>query len=262
MGGIKILQEIFFYFIVYSFIGWTLEVIYHFKKQKRFVNRGFLHGPVCPIYGSSAVFIVMLLSPLKENIFTLFIGGFIIASIMELITGFLLEYLFDTRWWDYSEDKFNLWGYVCLKFSLYWGILTIFFLNFAHPLVENLWSFISAGLTNFILIAITFILVLDAVITINNMVHFKKILAEFQSTTKELKENIALVKNEKVKKLAIKKLQKRNKKLRSLQAKLVDRINSRQRTWLANYPTLKSKKFKNIIEELKTKIQKRKNNNF
>ena len=107
------------YFFVYGFLGWCTEVIFAAFKQHRFVNRGFLNGPYCPIYGCGVVIVVAVLTPLKENLFFLFVGSFLLTSILEYITGFVLEKVFHNKWWDYSNLPFNIKGYVCLKFSIY-----------------------------------------------------------------------------------------------------------------------------------------------
>ncbi|WP_353892774.1 putative ABC transporter permease [Proteinivorax hydrogeniformans] len=249
------LTESFFYFVFYSFVGWNLEVLYHLKKQRRFVNRGFLNGPICPIYGISATLIVILLTPFKDNLIALFIGGFIIASVVELFTGYLLERFFDTRWWDYSEESFNLWGYVCVKFSIYWGALTVFFLNAIHPFVNMLWLNIPNVIKNWIIPIFLVGIIIDSILTVSSLVQFKSILAEFDDITERLRQNVTLMKDKKLKNISLERLKRENKKLRSLQNRLINKINIQHKAWLKHYPNLKSKKFKHIIGELKEKIQ-------
>lgn len=110
------------YFFVYSFLGWGLEVSYHAIKNGSFVNRGMLAGAVCPIYGSGALILIYLLEPLKSSTLLLFVGSFLLCSILEFFVGLILDKLFNKRWWDYSNERFNLKGYVCLEFSIYWGV--------------------------------------------------------------------------------------------------------------------------------------------
>lgn len=128
--------KIITYFFLYSFIGWAMESIYISILQKKVINTGFLHGPFCPIYGFGAVVLYILLSPLKGNLIAIFCTGFIILSIWEYFVGFLLEKLFKTKYWDYSENKFNINGRVCLLNSIYWGLLSIFFIEIWNPIVE------------------------------------------------------------------------------------------------------------------------------
>lgn len=110
------------YFLLFSFLGWCLEVGFHAVKSGRFVNRGFISGPACPIYGIGVSLAGLILAPIK-NIFLLFLASTFICTVVELIVGFAMDKVFSSRWWDYSGEKFNLFGYVCLKFSIVWGLL-------------------------------------------------------------------------------------------------------------------------------------------
>ncbi len=120
-------------FFIYAFLGWVLEVVYAAFKEGRFVNRGFLNGPICPIYGIGAVFVAMMLEPVADNLPLLFIGSMAVTTAIELLTGWLLERIFHAKWWDYSERKLNIGGYVCLTFSLLWGIACTFAIRVVHP---------------------------------------------------------------------------------------------------------------------------------
>lgn len=123
-------------FFIYAFLGWCTEVSYAALQTGKFVNRGFLNGPVCPIYGFGVVIIIACLTPLKKNLFLLFLGSVVLTSLLELVTGFVLEKLFHQRWWDYSNDPFNLGGYICLKFSIAWGFACLFVVDILHPSIE------------------------------------------------------------------------------------------------------------------------------
>lgn len=94
-----------------------------------------LNGPYCPIYGCGVVIVVAVLTPLKDNLLILFIGSFLLTSILEYITGYLLEKVFHNQWWDYSDKPFNIHGYVCLKFSIYWGLACTFIMDVLHPII-------------------------------------------------------------------------------------------------------------------------------
>ena len=95
-------------FFIYAFLGWCTEVSYAALVTGKFVNRGFLNGPVCPVYGFGAVIILAALTPLADNLLLLFLGSMALASALEWLTGFALEKLFHQRWWDYSDQPFNL----------------------------------------------------------------------------------------------------------------------------------------------------------
>ena len=123
-------------FFVYAFLGWCTEVSYAALRTGKFVNRGFLNGPVCPIYGCGVVVVLVGLTPLKGNFVLLFLGSVVLTSVLELTTGFVLEKLFRQRWWDYSDKPFNLGGYICLEFSIMWGFACLFVVDILHPSIE------------------------------------------------------------------------------------------------------------------------------
>ena len=130
--------ELVWIFIVYAFIGWCTEVSYATLDTGKFVNRGFLNGPYCPIYGVGVVIVVAILTPLQDSLTILFIGSFLLTSTLEFITGFVLEKVFHNKWWDYSEFPFNIKGYVCLKFSIYWGLACTFVIKIIHPIIYGI----------------------------------------------------------------------------------------------------------------------------
>lgn len=136
-SGLQQMALFFLFFLTYSFLGWLCESIYCSIPARHWINRGFLTGPVCPVYGVGGVLIVLLLTPVKDNWILLYLLGVLVTSIVEYCTGFLLESLFHTRWWDYSQKKFNLQGRVCLKNSLLFGFLCVLLLRFVHPFIRN-----------------------------------------------------------------------------------------------------------------------------
>lgn len=129
------IYEILWFFFIYAFMGWCLEVVFCGLNEGHFVNRGFLNGPVCPIYGVGGVIVVLALTPISDNIVLLFIGSVVLTSILELVTGFALDKIFNARWWDYSDVPFNIGGYICLKFSIYWGFVCIALMRGIHLIV-------------------------------------------------------------------------------------------------------------------------------
>ena len=126
-----------FYFIIYSIIGWIVETSYVYISTKKFVDRGFLVGPYCPIYGSGAVLMILYLTQYKDNILTVFILSTVICSILEYLTSYIMEVLFKTRWWDYSTQKFNLNGRICGKNSLLFGLAGILVIYIIHPVINT-----------------------------------------------------------------------------------------------------------------------------
>lgn len=136
-------MEICWYFLLYSFLGWCVEVIFHAVVVGKIINRGFLNGPVCPVYGFGMLGILILLKSLGNtnvddtNVFVLFTFGTIICSAIELFAGWFLDKVFHARWWDYSDYPFNFHGYICLQFSLFWGVGVVAVIKGVHPLLEK-----------------------------------------------------------------------------------------------------------------------------
>ncbi|MCF0113726.1 MAG: putative ABC transporter permease, partial [Erysipelotrichaceae bacterium] len=127
--------ELTWIFIIYAFFGWCTEVAYQTVNRGIFVNRGFLNGPYCPIYGCGVSLVVCVLTPLKDNLLILFAGSLLLTSAIEFLTGFVLEKVFHNKWWDYSNVPFNIKGYVCLKFSIYWGLACMMVMLIVHPII-------------------------------------------------------------------------------------------------------------------------------
>lgn len=128
----------FLLFLLYSSCGWLIEVVKTRIDDKKWVNRGFLIGPYCPIYGYSAVIMAVYLTNHKKDIFTVFILALFICSFVEYITSYFMEKIFKTRWWDYSQERFNLEGRICLKNCVYFGLLGVLLVYIINPLLVNI----------------------------------------------------------------------------------------------------------------------------
>lgn len=135
--------QICWYFVIFSLLGWVLEVAYHAVALGKVVNRGFLNGPVCPVYGFGAVGIIMLGDMISEDGSTkslspwvIFVIGMIVATLVELIAGFILDKAFHARWWDYSDKPLNFHGYICLEFSIIWGLAIVFVIEIIYPKMD------------------------------------------------------------------------------------------------------------------------------
>ena len=123
--------------IIYIFFGWVWETCYVSVKSGKFVNRGFINGPLCTIYGFGAVSVYMILRPFSDNLLYLYLGGVVVATALEYVTAVLMESIFHTSWWDYSDNKFNFQGRICLGCSLGWGLFTVGLFRVLHPVVEE-----------------------------------------------------------------------------------------------------------------------------
>ena len=130
--------QLLWYFFIYAFLGWCLEVVFCTVNSGQWVNRGFLNGPVCPIYGVGMCIVLLVLEPLVNNTLLLFLGSMALTSALELATGFVLKKAFHTSWWDYSDQPFNIGGYICLKFSLAWGLGGMAAVRLLHPPIARL----------------------------------------------------------------------------------------------------------------------------
>lgn len=153
------------YFLLYSFLGWCVEVVFHAVTCGKLINRGFLNGPVCPIYGFGMVAVLLALTPLQDNLLLLYLGGVLLPSAIELVGGWVLFKLYHTRWWDYSDRPFNLGGYICLEFSLLWGIGAVLMVRVVHPPLASLLGMVpyTAGLV--LMVALYAVYAADVVVT-------------------------------------------------------------------------------------------------
>lgn len=179
--------EVVWIFIVYAFIGWCTEVSYAALDQGKFVNRGFCNGPYCPIYGFGVLIVVVILTPLKDNLLILFSGSFILTTLLEYITGFILEKVFHNKWWDYSDKPFNIHGYICLKFSIMWGLACSFIMLIIHPIIIGFVQIIPKTLGMILLILLMSAFTADCIVTISTILKFNKRLKVMNEVAAKLK---------------------------------------------------------------------------
>lgn len=194
------------YFVIYSVLGWCCEVAFAAMVDGKFVNRGFLSGPYCPIYGFGVCFVLFCLNPIKHNFVLLFIGSVVLTSVLEYITGFVLEKLFHERWWDYSTEKFNLRGYVCIKFSIMWGLACLIIVDIVHPAFERIVSLVPLKLGVIVLVLIIAVYIADFISTIIGVNRMGKYLTLLRDTSERLnKLSVSMGENISDSTLAIKK---------------------------------------------------------
>ena len=211
--------EVIVYFLIYSMIGWALESIYRSICENKIVDSGFLNGPYCPIYGIGAVVIIYTInrfSIIKENLIILFLGSMVIFTIWELLVGILLEKIFKTKYWDYSQCKFNFKGRICLTNSIYWGILGILVIKFIHPFIQNILSIvkISIGNTFYILIYILLIVfVIDTVKSIFKVKTLKQVINKIEDLNIEIKQKMNQISNNRKQKVDFEELSEKMDKL-------------------------------------------------
>ena len=174
--------RIFLLFIIYSFMAWVYEVVICSVEEKKIVNRGFLYGPICPVYGVGALLIVSLLGGLKNNIVVLFVGSVILATVLEYLTAVLLENVFGAKLWSYSNYPLNFKGRVSLFSSLVFGTMALLLTLYIHPFTNSLLNFIPDKL---IIIAgsVFFVaFVFDVIISVRQLIVFNIVLKKIKHT--------------------------------------------------------------------------------
>lgn len=171
-------------FFIYSFIGWIIETVYCSLMSKRLINRGFLKGPYCPMYGFSALIIIEIIKffVLKIQIsgvlyfMSVFLISTIIATAVEFLTGLFIDKVFKMKLWDYSDRSFNIKGYVCLQFSLYWGFLAFFLLMIINKIFDNLASYILITNYKYIFLVFLVLIIIDFGMVLRSLIIFNRIV--------------------------------------------------------------------------------------
>lgn len=180
------LYELFWYFTIYSVLGWCSEVIFCTVNTGKLVNRGFLNGPVCPIYGFGMLIVLCTLGPVEDHLMLLFVGGALLTSTLELVAGYALKKLFHTQWWDYSDKPFNLGGYICLSFSLLWGLLIVMVVKVIHPPIAQLVSMVPPLAGELLAVPVFLIFLADLVVTVHTVAKLNRDLGELEKVTDAL----------------------------------------------------------------------------
>lgn len=176
------------FFTIYSFFGWVLETIFASINAGKFINRGFLRGFFCPMYGICSILIIK--ASLKANVYIHCYYTWILISILfsiilvtaiEYITGFILEKLFNCKWWDYSDNYANIKGYVCLKYSLLWGMLAFLLVQIVHPLISKIILNIPIRIKIYYAIILLFYFIGDTVKSITDALNLRKVIVNYSN---------------------------------------------------------------------------------
>jgi uncharacterized membrane protein len=175
-------------FFIYAFLGWCTEVSYAALVSGKFVNRGFLNGPLCPVYGFGVVIVLLFLTPLKDNFLLLFLGSVLLTSLLEWVTGFLLELIFHQRWWDYSDQPFNLGGYICLRFSIGWGLACVFVVDILHPTIAFFIRHIPHTLGVVLLVVLSLAMTVDLIATVSTILKMNRRLRQIDELAAKIKD--------------------------------------------------------------------------
>lgn len=170
------LTEWILFFYSYCFLGWIWESCYVSIKQKRWVNRGFMHGPCLPIYGWGAITVLLATIPVRDHIALVFICGMIGATLLEYLTGAFMEVLFHVRYWDYSKEPFNFNGHICLKASLGWGLFSVLMIYILHAFIEMMVIFLHHAIAEIIAALLMVIMMVDLIKSFKEAMDLKEML--------------------------------------------------------------------------------------
>lgn len=181
--------DLCFFFVIYSIAGWIIEVVFHTVVKGVIVNRGFLNGPVCPVYGFGMISVILIYNLIgSDNTFVVFLEGVVFTTLIELIAGFILDKCFHARWWDYSKMPLNLNGYICAGFSLIWGLAVVFVVKLVHVFIYNVTSGLIPEKIGWpILIAVYAVYILDATVTVLTLIGLNKKLEELDRISASIK---------------------------------------------------------------------------
>lgn len=182
------LYRLLWIFFIYAFLGRCTEVSYAALVTGTFVNRGFLNGPVCPIYGFGVVIVLTCLTPLAGSLPLLFLGSVVLTSALEWLTGFALEKLFHQRWWDYSDEPFNLSGYICLRFAIAWGFACMFVVKLLHPTVLLFIRIVPQVLGVVLLALMGAVMAVDLAATVSTIIKLNRRLAQIDELAAKIRE--------------------------------------------------------------------------
>ncbi len=244
------------WFMVYSFIGWVYESILCSFMEKKVINRGFLNGPYCPIYGFGALLDIILLSRF-ENAIVIFFLGILLNCSVEYLTSFFMEKLFHARWWDYSDMKFNIGGRVCLAGAIVFGTFSVVLVKVIHPIISSYIYMIPQLVLGIIVIVFLVVYAVDNIITFLAVAKLDEKLEELKEILEEKKgEVIKTVTSykdeafERIKSHVPDKLSYKN---------FAEKLNIQHRRIIVAFPRLKSIKYNEVLAEFRDAIKDRKN---
>ena len=186
MQSYHLTQWVLFFFI-YSFIGWVWECCFVSVRKRRWVNRGFMYGPMLPIYGFGALAVLISTIRVRDSIPLIFLFGMVGATLLEYVTGAVMERLFNVKYWDYSNQKFNLNGYICLTSSLGWGLFSVLLVKFVHVPIEGAVLKIPTIIAEGIAFVLTVAAAVDVTQSFNDAMDLKRILAQLEESKKQIR---------------------------------------------------------------------------
>lgn len=176
-----------FFFYLYCFLGWVWETCYVSVLKAKWVNRGFMRGPFLPIYGSGAIVVLIFTLPVRTNPGLVFVVGMVSATILEYCTGVVMERMFHVRYWDYSNQRLNLNGHICLTSSLAWGVFSVILTRYGHTPVERLASHMSTNVLEVIVFVLTVYISIDMAESIREAINLKEVLLSLEENNEDFR---------------------------------------------------------------------------
>lgn len=238
MGEYTLIEWLLFFYI-YCFFGWCFESTYVSIKSRKFVNRGFMNGPFLPIYGTGAIVVLFVTIPLKGNEVLVYVCGALAATLLELVTGICMEALFKVRYWDYSNQKFNFMGHICLSSTIAWGFLSLAMVNVFHKPIDRFVMGMDSNVVTWLTLALTIYVVADFSLSFKTAMDLKVILTRVENVKNELKL-----------------LQKRIEDIEAMaEIELIEKRAKKEQE-----REVRNKRVIDIIEELSERVDKLKNN--
>ena len=258
----------FLIFIMFSVVGWVSEVLYvGIFHEHKFVNRGFLFGPICPVYGCGGIVILLLPPFLYETWIPLFLASMILCTIVEYFVSWMLEKIFHTRWWDYSHYKFNINGRICLLNSILFGFLGLGVIRFVYPQMLRFLAWLGDFVVMVSADSIALVMTVDIFLTVRKLIDFSATMEKIKVFGDSLRDHYG---NETwfragsiEEMLASVKEQAENHKDKISQSVLekIDRVQNARHaaveSFMAHFPTMKSIQYKDELEHLKSRIKAR-----
>jgi uncharacterized membrane protein len=244
------LETHFLWFIIYSIVGWIWEVIICSIPAKKFINRGFLNGPYCPIYGSGALLVITLLGNI-DNLVLLFFAGSFLACLLEYITSWAMEKVFHAKWWDYSNYCLNINGRICLPGAVAFGTFSVLAITVIHPKIVTYTQMIPETARSIIALALFTVTLTDTVYTIARIAEFERKLKELTDKINVLRLAINDQRN-----VMIDKIQEKEIYLKFTKhyAEIYKRFNSQERRLIKAFPKLRSIRYDKALQKIKHHI--------
>ena len=236
------------YFVIYSFLGWVLESVVRTVCERKIINTGFLIGPFCPIYGFGAIIMLLFLNTFENNSILLFFIAFVVLSLWEYLVGVLLEKFFSTKYWDYSDHKFNYKGRICLANSIAWGILGVLFIKYIHPFIENIIGYVDSTYLAIATTIIICVILIDAIINIVKVKNITSTLAKIEEINGQIKQKLSELKD-KEKASANENLQNLINNLKTRRDRTIKRLYKRAYRLKKAFPAIDTKEFSEILNK-------------